>query len=221
MTQRLLTADGCEQCLYGDQVNEFFPLFSQCKSNEVVSCDEAHACVPGTAYVYQDLHAYSNEVLGQLGCLTWGNTTAMLHISRWSSTEPNCPAACGAVSKPSTSGPKPRRTMPRFLQRSLPPLLMSSISTTRASSNETEAGAVLARFEEWPLENVLLKRITENGITTFSCSSTGARVESMVMPVALLGTDSIHFRQRRRARPSELRPRKPDTHPNKMTYSSS
>ncbi|KAH6866156.1 hypothetical protein B0T10DRAFT_74951 [Thelonectria olida] len=31
----------------------------------------------------------------------------------------------------------------------------------------TEVGAVLARFEEWPLENVSLKRIMENGRTTF------------------------------------------------------
>jgi hypothetical protein len=28
-------------------------------------------------------------------------------------------------------------------------------------------GAVFARFEEWPLQNASLKRVTENGMTTF------------------------------------------------------
>ncbi|KAH7115547.1 hypothetical protein EDB81DRAFT_862179 [Dactylonectria macrodidyma] len=39
--------------------------------------------------------------------------------------------------------------------------------SSQATSDETEVKAVLASFEEWPLENVSLKRITENGKTTF------------------------------------------------------
>ncbi|KAH8654723.1 hypothetical protein BGZ61DRAFT_524174 [Ilyonectria robusta] len=39
--------------------------------------------------------------------------------------------------------------------------------SSQATSDETEVRAVLARFEEWPLENASLKRITENSRTTF------------------------------------------------------
>ncbi|KAH6883902.1 hypothetical protein B0T10DRAFT_137140 [Thelonectria olida] len=42
-----------------------------------------------------------------------------------------------------------------------------SPALSQATSIEAEVGAVLARFEEWPLENVSLKRITENGRATF------------------------------------------------------
>ncbi|KAM5360365.1 hypothetical protein ACJA88_014858 [Fusarium oxysporum] len=40
-------------------------------------------------------------------------------------------------------------------------------TSSRARSIPSEASAVLARFQEWPLENVSMKRITENGKTTF------------------------------------------------------
>lgn len=42
-----------------------------------------------------------------------------------------------------------------------------SPASSQATSTETELGVILARFEEWPLENVSLKRITENGKATF------------------------------------------------------
>ncbi|KAH7124952.1 hypothetical protein B0J13DRAFT_646983 [Dactylonectria estremocensis] len=42
-----------------------------------------------------------------------------------------------------------------------------SPASSQATSDETEVTAVLASFEEWPLENASLKRITENGKTTF------------------------------------------------------
>ncbi|KAH7124600.1 hypothetical protein EDB81DRAFT_811071 [Dactylonectria macrodidyma] len=40
-------------------------------------------------------------------------------------------------------------------------------ASSQTTSTETELGAVLAKFEEWPLENVSLKRIIEHGRTTF------------------------------------------------------
>ncbi|KAH6881051.1 hypothetical protein B0T10DRAFT_580833 [Thelonectria olida] len=40
-------------------------------------------------------------------------------------------------------------------------------SPALSQATSTEVGEVLARFEEWPLENVSLKRITENGRATF------------------------------------------------------
>jgi hypothetical protein len=42
-----------------------------------------------------------------------------------------------------------------------------SPAPSQATSDETEVRAVLASFEEWPLENASLKRIAENGKTTF------------------------------------------------------
>ncbi|KAH6981467.1 hypothetical protein EDB80DRAFT_256361 [Ilyonectria destructans] len=42
-----------------------------------------------------------------------------------------------------------------------------SPASSQATPDETEVRAVLASFEEWPLENASLKRITENGKTTF------------------------------------------------------
>jgi hypothetical protein len=42
-----------------------------------------------------------------------------------------------------------------------------SAASGQATSDETEARAVLARFKEWPLKNVVLKHITEDSITTF------------------------------------------------------
>jgi hypothetical protein len=51
----------------------------------------------------------------------------------------------------------------RSSRRSIP-----SPPSSRASHDGKGAvGAVLARFEEWPLENASLKRVTENGMTTF------------------------------------------------------
>lgn len=44
--------------------------------------------------------------------------------------------------------------------------ILSPVSS-QATSDDNEARAVLARFEEWPLENASLKRIAENGRTTF------------------------------------------------------
>ncbi|KAH6983648.1 hypothetical protein BKA56DRAFT_719228 [Ilyonectria sp. MPI-CAGE-AT-0026] len=41
-----------------------------------------------------------------------------------------------------------------------------SPASSQATSDETEVRAVLASFEEWPLENSSLKCITENGKTT-------------------------------------------------------
>ncbi|KAF9776963.1 hypothetical protein IL306_004781 [Fusarium sp. DS 682] len=42
-----------------------------------------------------------------------------------------------------------------------------SPTSSQARSVSSEASAFLARFQEWPLENVSMKRITENGKTTF------------------------------------------------------
>ncbi|KAL3587728.1 hypothetical protein FPOAC2_13627 [Fusarium poae] len=42
-----------------------------------------------------------------------------------------------------------------------------SPTPSHARSVPSEASAFLARFQEWPLENVSMKRITENGKTTF------------------------------------------------------
>ncbi|RKK68440.1 hypothetical protein BFJ69_g13598 [Fusarium oxysporum] len=42
-----------------------------------------------------------------------------------------------------------------------------SPTPSQARSVPPEASAFLARFQEWPLENVSMKRITENGKTTF------------------------------------------------------
>jgi hypothetical protein len=51
----------------------------------------------------------------------------------------------------------------RSSRRSIP-----SPSSSRASHDGKRAvGAALARFDEWPLEDVSLKRVTENGMTTF------------------------------------------------------
>ncbi|KAJ4182640.1 hypothetical protein NW767_013785 [Fusarium falciforme] len=46
---------------------------------------------------------------------------------------------------------------------------LGSLSPTpsRARSIPFEASAVLAQFQEWPLENVSMKRVTENGKSTF------------------------------------------------------
>ncbi|KAH8659707.1 hypothetical protein BGZ61DRAFT_540043 [Ilyonectria robusta] len=52
-------------------------------------------------------------------------------------------------------------------RRGRPSLRSRSTRSSQAMSDETEVRAVLARFEEWPLENASLKRITENGKTTF------------------------------------------------------
>ncbi|KAH7160555.1 hypothetical protein B0J13DRAFT_644316 [Dactylonectria estremocensis] len=42
-----------------------------------------------------------------------------------------------------------------------------SPTPSHAKSVPSEASAFLAQFQEWPLENVLMKRITENDKTTF------------------------------------------------------
>ncbi|RSL60117.1 hypothetical protein CEP51_013819 [Fusarium floridanum] len=46
---------------------------------------------------------------------------------------------------------------------------LGSLSPTpsHARSIPFEASVVLAQFQEWPLENVSMKRVTENGKTTF------------------------------------------------------
>ncbi|EEU33810.1 uncharacterized protein NECHADRAFT_89122 [Fusarium vanettenii 77-13-4] len=52
-------------------------------------------------------------------------------------------------------------------ERDTSTLGLSSPTPPRARSAPSEASAVLARFQEWPLENVSMKRVTENGKTTF------------------------------------------------------
>ncbi|RTE69012.1 hypothetical protein BHE90_016609 [Fusarium euwallaceae] len=52
-------------------------------------------------------------------------------------------------------------------ERDTSALGLSSPTPPRARSVPSEASAVLARFQEWPLENVSMKRVTENGKTTF------------------------------------------------------
>ncbi|KAJ9137720.1 hypothetical protein NKR23_g8943 [Pleurostoma richardsiae] len=47
--------------------------------------------------------------------------------------------------------------------RSIP----SPLSSRGSDGGKGAVGAVLAKFDEWPLENVSLKRVTENGMTTF------------------------------------------------------
>ncbi|KAJ9161134.1 hypothetical protein NKR19_g2534 [Coniochaeta hoffmannii] len=51
----------------------------------------------------------------------------------------------------------------RSPRRSIP----SPLSSRASHDGKGAVGAVSARFEEWPLENVSLKRVTENGVTTF------------------------------------------------------
>lgn len=45
--------------------------------------------------------------------------------------------------------------------------ILSPASQGTPTSNETELGAVLTRFEEWLVEDASLKRITENSKATF------------------------------------------------------
>ncbi|KAF4446552.1 hypothetical protein F53441_9826 [Fusarium austroafricanum] len=52
-------------------------------------------------------------------------------------------------------------------ERDTSALGLSSPTPPRARSVPSEASAVLARFQEWPLENASMKRVTENGKTTF------------------------------------------------------
>jgi hypothetical protein len=51
----------------------------------------------------------------------------------------------------------------RSSRRSIP----SSPSSRASHDGKGAVGAVFARFEEWPLENASLKRVTENGMTIF------------------------------------------------------
>ncbi|KAI8677560.1 hypothetical protein NCS56_00646200 [Fusarium sp. Ph1] len=63
---------------------------------------------------------------------------------------------------------RPRPVRPSLRSRGKPAQASGiSPASSRATSDDTEARAVLARFEEWPLENASLKRITENGRTNF------------------------------------------------------
>ncbi|TXC09224.1 hypothetical protein FocTR4_00006122 [Fusarium oxysporum f. sp. cubense] len=52
-------------------------------------------------------------------------------------------------------------------ERDTSALGLLSPTPPRARSVPSEASAVLAQFQEWPLENVSMKRVTENGKTTF------------------------------------------------------
>ncbi|KAL6410034.1 hypothetical protein AUP68_06443 [Ilyonectria robusta] len=94
-----------------------------------------------------------------------------------SNDEGQCPRKRRKVSRSSTSllrdaaasVERPRRGRSSFRSRGKNAETSGILSpaSSQATSDETEVGAVLARFEEWPLENASLKRITENGKTTF------------------------------------------------------
>ncbi|EXL40443.1 hypothetical protein FOCG_17065 [Fusarium oxysporum f. sp. radicis-lycopersici 26381] len=63
---------------------------------------------------------------------------------------------------------RPTRAVARTLrERDTSALGVLSPTPSRARSVPSEASAFLARFQEWPLEHVSMKRITENGKTTF------------------------------------------------------
>ncbi|KAH7118478.1 hypothetical protein EDB81DRAFT_767086 [Dactylonectria macrodidyma] len=78
--------------------------------------------------------------------------------------------------EPLASIKRPRRGRPSLRSRSTQSTYRGkntqasgilSPASSQATSDETEVRAVFASFEEWRLENVSLKRITENGKTTF------------------------------------------------------
>ncbi|KAH7129613.1 hypothetical protein B0J13DRAFT_139736 [Dactylonectria estremocensis] len=91
--------------------------------------------------------------------------------------EDQCPRKRRKVSRPSASllrdaaarVERPRRGRPSLRSRGKITQASGILSpaSSQATSDETEVTAVLASFEEWPLENASLKRITENGKTTF------------------------------------------------------
>ncbi|KAJ4179566.1 hypothetical protein NW767_014578 [Fusarium falciforme] len=91
------------------------------------------------------------------------------HKRRKVSKSPSCPTHNAATSARDS---RRRRRSTRASAHSLmeldtSALGLSSPTPPRARSVPSEAGAVLARFQEWPLENVSMKCVAENGKTTF------------------------------------------------------
>ncbi|KAH8654689.1 hypothetical protein BGZ61DRAFT_541377 [Ilyonectria robusta] len=84
-----------------------------------------------------------------------------------SNGEDQCPRKRRKVSRSSASSPRDAAASVERPRRGRPSLRSRSTRSSQAMSDETEVRAVLARFEEWPLENASLKSITENGKTTF------------------------------------------------------
>ncbi|KAH6986798.1 hypothetical protein EDB80DRAFT_511541, partial [Ilyonectria destructans] len=94
-----------------------------------------------------------------------------------SNGEDQCPRKRRKVSRSSASllrdaaasVERPRRGRPSLRSRGKNTQVIGILSPapSQVTSDETEVRAVLASFEEWPLENASLKRITENGKTTF------------------------------------------------------
>ncbi|KAL6406242.1 hypothetical protein AUP68_10412 [Ilyonectria robusta] len=88
-------------------------------------------------------------------------------VSR-ASADPLRDAAAG-VERPRWRSPslRSRSTQSTYREKNAQASGILSPASSRAMPDETEARAVLAKFEEWPLENASLKCITENGQTTF------------------------------------------------------
>ncbi|KAH8659508.1 hypothetical protein BGZ61DRAFT_540276 [Ilyonectria robusta] len=85
-------------------------------------------------------------------------------------------SSAGLLRDATASVERPRRGRPSLRSRSTQSTYRGkyaqasgilSPASSQATPDETEVRAVLASFEEWPLENASLKRITENGKTTF------------------------------------------------------
>ncbi|WAO96062.1 Hypothetical protein NCS54_01372300 [Fusarium falciforme] len=91
------------------------------------------------------------------------------HKRRKVSKYPSCSTHNAATSaRDSRRRRRSTRASARSLrERDTSALGLLSPTPPRARSIPSEASAVLARFQEWPLENVSMKRITENGKTTF------------------------------------------------------
>ncbi|KAH7111544.1 hypothetical protein EDB81DRAFT_671260 [Dactylonectria macrodidyma] len=78
-------------------------------------------------------------------------------------------SSAGSLRNAAASVERPRRGRPslRSWGKNSQASGILSPASSQATSDETQVTAVLASFEEWPLENASLKRITENGKTTF------------------------------------------------------
>ncbi|KAH7146808.1 hypothetical protein B0J13DRAFT_524547 [Dactylonectria estremocensis] len=78
-------------------------------------------------------------------------------------------SSAGSLRNAAASVERPRRGRPslRSWGKNTQASGILTPASSQATSDETEVTAVLASFEEWPLENASLKRITENGKTTF------------------------------------------------------
>ncbi|KAH7112396.1 hypothetical protein EDB81DRAFT_315718 [Dactylonectria macrodidyma] len=103
-------------------------------------------------------------------------------------------SSAGLLRNAAASVERPRRGRPslRSWGKNTQASGILSPASSQATSDEIEVTAVLASFEEWPLENASLKRITENGKTTFQLQFDWTLVQNMGMPAAPLGIEVIY-----------------------------